>query len=110
MTTIPRIRSCWLALLFPPLIPTLLLAAETDRQAHPPQPPKEAYTACSNLIAQDPCTVTTPNNQVLEGSCVAVKNNQQETALACRPERMPPPEGIEPPPGGVPPVDGPTEP
>ena len=106
MTATSRIRFCWLALLFPLLSPTLLLAAETERPAHPPQPPKEAYTACSNLIEQDPCTITTPNNQVIEGVCVPVKNNKQETALACRPNHMPPPpEGIAPPPGDAPPED-----
>ena len=110
MPTTPRIHAYKLALLLILFSPSLLLAAEAARPKQPPLPPTEAFTACNNLIAQDPCTITTPNNQVLEGNCVPVQNNQQETALACRPDHMPPPEGIEPPPGDAPPVDDPTEP
>ena len=58
---------------------------------HPPTPPKEAFEACANLIAKDPCTITLPDSNVLDGSCELAKNAEQVEALACRPTHMPPP-------------------
>ncbi len=53
--------------------------------ADPPQPPKEAFTACANLKAGDACTVTFGPNTI-DGTCAATPDNQ----LACRPDGPPP--------------------
>lgn len=58
---------------------------------NPPTPPKEAFEACANLIAKDPCTITMPDSNVLDGTCEPAKNAKQAEALACRPAHMPPP-------------------
>lgn len=58
---------------------------------NPPTPPKEAFEACANLIAKDPCTITMPDSNVLDGTCEPAKNAEQAEALACRPAHMPPP-------------------
>lgn len=57
----------------------------------PPLPPQEAFEACANLIAKDPCTITLPDSNVLDGTCELAKNAEQVEALACRPTHMPPP-------------------
>ena len=72
--------------------------AETkpDRQ-HPPKPPKEAYTACANLIENDACTITTPNGSAIDGICAPTPESKTGGALACRPNDMPkPPQGEQP--------------
>ena len=72
--------------------------AETkpDRQ-HPPKPPKEAYTACANLIENDACTITTPNGNAIDGICAPTPESKSSSTLACRPNDMPkPPHGEKP--------------
>lgn len=44
---------------------------------NPPTPPKEAFEACANLIAKDPCTITLPDSNVLDGSCELTSNAAQ---------------------------------
>ena len=69
--------------------------AETkpDRQ-HPPKPPKEAYTACANLIENDGCRISTPDGNVLDGVCAPAPDSKESSTLVCRPNNMPkPPKG-----------------
>jgi hypothetical protein len=66
-------------------------SSETQGPGHPPRPPKEAFEACANLIAADACTMTMPDGDVLDGTCITAKTEQNADALACRPDHMPPP-------------------
>ena len=69
---------------------------------HPPKPPKEAYTACANLIENDACSISTPDGNVLDGVCAPApdsKESKESSTLACRPNHMPKPPKGEPPQG-----------
>jgi len=44
-------------------------ASTAGKHHHPPKPPKEAYTACANLVENDACTITTPRGDVIDGTC-----------------------------------------
>ena len=80
----------------------LLLGLSSGAQAagkpdHPPKPPKEAYTACANLIENDGCTITTPNGNAIDGICAPTPESKSSSTLACRPNDMPkPPQGEKP--------------
>ncbi len=80
----------------------LLLGLSSGAQAagkpdHPPKPPKEAYTACANLIENDACTITTPNGNAIDGICAPTLESKSSSTLACRPNDMPkPPQGEKP--------------
>ena len=72
-------------------------AQAADKPGHPPKPPKEAYTACANLIENDGCTITTPNGNAIDGICAPTPESKTGGALACRPNDMPkPPQGEQP--------------
>lgn len=108
-TYMPLTSTCRMPLLLV-LVTLPALAVETNRPEHPPHLPKEAYSACSNLSEQDPCSITTPTNQLIEGICLPVQDNNQPIALACRPNHMPPPpEGMAPPPDEMPPAEESSE-
>jgi hypothetical protein len=51
------------------------------------KPPPFAYEACEGLAADATCSVELPDGSSLSGTCTADEND----ALFCRPERMPPP-------------------
>ena len=72
-------------------------AQAADKPQHPPKPPKEAYTACANLIENDACTITTPNGNAIDGICAPTPESKTGCSLACRPNDMPkPPQGEQP--------------
>ena len=72
-------------------------AQAASKPEHPPKPPKEAYTACANLIENDACTITTPNGNAIDGICAPTPDSKTGGALACRPNDMPkPPQGEQP--------------
>ena len=82
-------------------------ASTVGKHHHPPKPPKEAYTACANLVENDACTITTPRGDVIDGTCAPAptmgasassSSATQSAVLACRPAHMPPPpqDGSEP--------------
>jgi hypothetical protein len=54
-------------------------------------PPPEAITACASLAANAACAFTLGSTN-LTGTCVAPPGGASG-ALACRPDRMPPPPG-----------------
>ena len=72
-------------------------AQAASKPEHPPKPPKEAYTACANLIENDACTITTPNGNAIDGICAPTPESKSSSTLACRPNDMPkPPQGEKP--------------
>jgi hypothetical protein len=80
-----------LALLFSLIHYAWAASSENQYVGQPPHPPKEAFEACANLIAADACTMTMPDGDVLDGTCITAKTDQNTDALACRPDHMPPP-------------------
>jgi hypothetical protein len=52
--------------------------------AAPPQPPPEAYTACTSKAAGDTCSVIF-HEHTMSGTCSAI-----EEKLACKPDHPPP--------------------
>ena len=72
-------------------------AQAASKPEHPPKPPKEAYTACANLIENDACSISTPDGNVLDGVCAPAPDSKESSTLACRPNNMPkPPKGERP--------------
>ena len=72
-------------------------AQAASKPEHPPKPPKEAYTACANLIENDACTITTPNGNAIVGICAPPPESKSSSTLACRPNAIPkPPQGEKP--------------
>jgi hypothetical protein len=71
-------------------------ALASAAMAAPPQPPPEAYTACTSKAAGDTCSVTF-HEHTMSGTCSAI-----EEKLACKPDH-PPPHGGAGGPHGPPP-------
>lgn len=53
-------------------------------------PPPEAFAACDGKAAGDSCTVTTPDDQTIDGTCANPPPDAPDTRLACRPNNPPP--------------------
>ena len=66
---------------------TLVLAQDAPPKGGRGGPPKEAFTACENLTAQESCDITTPDGKAIEGICMATPDKK----LACMPNDAPPP-------------------
>lgn len=91
------LRWSWLSLA---LVSALALAQGPDGKK-PPRPPKEAFDACAGMAVNDPCAMTMPDGNTLDGTCQAAPAAKKaatsaavattDLVLACRPEHMPPP-------------------
>jgi len=66
-------------------LPFALLSAHA-RATDQPQPPPEAYAACTDKAAAAACSVVF-GDHTITGTCVA----QSDGKLFCRPDRPPPP-------------------
>ncbi|WP_051362252.1 hypothetical protein [Solimonas soli] len=65
-------------------------AAHAQQGGKPPEPPAEAYAACSGRSAGDQVSFTA-NGHTIEGTCEKIGDR-----LALRPSRRPPPNGRPP--------------
>jgi hypothetical protein len=67
------------------------------RNEHHFGPPQEALLACDGLTANDVCTFAGRNDEMIHGVCSLPPHEDEDAALACKPDKMPETGDMEPP-------------